>query len=129
MAAGDPLGEEDIFNQPFSVEEVTECIKKLKCGKSCGVDNILNEFLKYGCSKKMISCLTMFFNVVLSSGIAPSQWSIGLIKPVFKGNGSPSEPKNFCPITLLSCAGKVFTAIVRCLMTGCKFLSMIIGSE
>ena len=33
--------------------------------------------------------------------------------PVYKNKGNPLDPKNFRPITILSCLGKLFTAILN----------------
>ena len=38
---------------------------------------------------------------------------IDLIKPLFKGKGSPDATDNYRGITLLSCVGKLFTAIIN----------------
>jgi hypothetical protein len=35
------------------------------------------------------------------------------IKPIYKNKGNPLDPKNFRPITILSCLGKLFTAILN----------------
>ena len=37
-----------LTNVTVDYEKVDSSIKKLKCGKACGVDNIPNEFRKYG---------------------------------------------------------------------------------
>jgi hypothetical protein len=34
------------------------------------------------------------------------------IKPIYKNKGNPLDPKIFRPITILSCLGKLFTAIL-----------------
>ena len=36
------------LDEPISRQEVRSAIKQLKNNKACGVDNILNELLKYG---------------------------------------------------------------------------------
>ena len=53
------------------------------------------------------------FNVILMSGIVPSDWCIGLIKPLFENKGSTDNPDNYRGITLLSCIGKLFTATIN----------------
>ena len=52
------------------------------------------------------------FNCKFSSGIVPDSWLIGNIKPIYKNKGDPLNPKNFRPITILSCFGKLFTSIL-----------------
>jgi hypothetical protein len=43
----------------------------------------------------------------------PDIWLVGNIKPIYKNKGNPLDPKNFRPITILSCLGKLFTAILN----------------
>ena len=43
----------------------------------------------------------------------PDIWIVGNIKPIYKNKGNPLDPKNFRPITILSCLGKLFTAILN----------------
>ena len=50
----------------------------------------------------------------------PESWLIGSITSIYKGKGSPSDPGNYRPITILSCLGKLFTAILNTRIT--KFL-------
>ncbi len=74
---------------------------KLNNNKACGIDLIINEFLK--CSKdSMCDLYVNFFNLVLKTCIIPKDWVIGLIKPLYKNKGSKSYVDNYRPITLLS---------------------------
>jgi hypothetical protein len=56
-------------------KEVTEATKKLKNGKSSGSDSILNEMLKYD-NFVLQPCLVKLFNIILSSGIYPTEWEL-----------------------------------------------------
>ena len=38
---------------------------------------------------------------------------IGTIKPIYKNKGDIYEPKNYRPITIVSCLGKLFTSILN----------------
>jgi hypothetical protein len=53
------------------------------------------------------------FNVVLDTGIIPETWTTGIIIPVYKNKGCPTDPDNFRAITLISCLGKLFISIVN----------------
>ena len=57
--------------------------------------------------------LEKLFNLVLDTGLVPECWTLGMIKPIFKNKGSCKDPSNYRPITLISCVGKVFTAILN----------------
>ena len=61
----------------------------------------------------MLHVLVKFFNVVLDSGIVPTEWCIGIIIPIFKNKGEDTNPDNYRGITLLSCLGKLFTSILN----------------
>ena len=60
----------------------------------------------------MLPFYTKLFNTVLDTGIIPNLWVEGIIIPLYK-KGDPLNPENFKPITLLSCMGKLFTAILN----------------
>ena len=54
---------------------------------------------------------TLFSKILLHSQSAPSQWCSGIMKLIYKA-GSPENPKNFRPIALTSCVGKLFHKIL-----------------
>ena len=61
----------------------------------------------------MIPIYRKLFNLILDTGIVPENWTCGVIKPIFKNKGDPADPSNYRPFTLLSCFGKLFTAIIN----------------
>ncbi len=100
------------LNAPVSLDEVCKLSKGVKNNKASGLDNIINEFIKYS-PVPMINLLTEFFNLVLESGHVPESWCTGVIVPIFKKKGDQNDPDNYRGITLLSCVGKVFTALLN----------------
>ena len=56
---------------------------------------------------------TLLFNNILETGIMPSKRVEGIIVPIFKNKGDPLSVDNYRPITLLSCTGKLFTAVLN----------------
>ena len=60
------------------------------------------------------------FNKIFDSGILPTAWLEGSITPIYKNKGNSSDPANYRPITILSCLGKVFTAVLNTRLT--KFI-------
>jgi hypothetical protein len=120
--------ENEELNVPFTCDEVKTCLRKLKNNKSCGQDLIMNEFLKYS-SDKMATLITKLFNLILNSGKVPSAWTIGVIKPIFKGKGSVDNPSNYRGITILSCFGKLFTSVLNLRLTSYVDKHNLLGSE
>ena len=56
-------------------------------------------------------------------------WTIGLICPLYKKKGNPSNPNNYRGITLLSCLGKLFTAVLNERLTSYLEDNNMIGDE
>ena len=44
--------------------------------------------------------------------LLPQSWLNGIIKPIYKNKGDVKDPMNYRPITIVSCLGKLFTAIL-----------------
>ena len=65
----------------------------LKNNKAAGYDQIVNEYLKIS-NPRLISIYCNIFNIVLTSGVIPESWSIGII---------PKEPDKYRAITLVDC--------------------------
>ena len=99
------------INHPFTFEEVNHAIKRKKT-KNSGVDNIINEYVKYSL-EFMIHEIVHLFNIILDTGIVPSKWSIGLICPIYKNKGDIKNPENYRGITPLSCLSKIFSSCIN----------------
>ena len=100
------------INSRITENEIKSTIKKLKNNKASGIDLILNEHLK-SLAHIISPVLVNLYNLVLDTGLVPECWTLGMIKPIFKNKGSSKDPSNYRPITLISCVGKLFTAILN----------------
>lgn len=100
------------LNRAFSNDEVLHAIRSLKNNKSCGNDLILNEFLKCA-SEKMLNVFCSLFNIIFDTGLVPEVWTEGIICPIYKNKGDANNPDNYRGITVLSCFGKLFTAVLN----------------
>ena len=110
------LDSNTILNSKITLEEINQCIKHLKNGKACGEDKILNEYIKH--SKHLfLPIYEKLFNIVFDSGIIPNAWLEGTIRPLYKNKGDSKHVQNYRPITILSCLGKLFTAILNTRLT------------
>ena len=58
-------------------------IKKIINNKASGVDNVLNEFIKY-CHVDCLKLLVDYFNIILDTGMVPTEWCLGIIYPLYK---------------------------------------------
>ena len=61
----------------------------------------------------MILLYVKVFNAIFNCGKLPEAWLKGTILPIYKNKGSSSDPKNYRPITIVSCFGKLFTSILN----------------
>ena len=100
----------DELNKAFTENEVIKCMKKMKNGKSAGLDNIYPEFIKY-IPDSLIKVITKFFNRILETTGVPDEWAISIYQPVFK-KGNRINPNNYRGISLSSCLCKLFTALL-----------------
>ena len=132
--SGEDFNPEDLFdgsneelNKDFTLEELKKVIKKLKNGKACGFDNLINEYLKNS-PDYLLNAIVKLFNIILQTGIVPEDWCIGIIIPLYKNKGSVNEVKNYRGINLLSILGKLFTSAID-LRVGAFFKSATAASE
>ena len=96
----------------ISESEIRKAIKKLKTGKSSGIDGVTNEYIKSS-SDIMLPVYCKLFNYILDTGIIPEACSLGTIVPIYKGKGDMQKPEYYRPITILSCIGKLFTSVIN----------------
>jgi hypothetical protein len=52
------------------------------------------------------------FNPIFNSGKIPNTWLADNIVPFYKNKGAKTDHKNFRPVTILSCFGKLFTSVL-----------------
>ena len=93
------------------MEDVRKAVKKLKGGKSPGVDTITSEMLKCG-GECLLEWLRGVCNACTVEGKVMNYWMRAIIVPIYKGKGDRSECKNYRGISLLSIPGKVYGRIL-----------------
>ena len=107
---------ENNLDEEITMDEIRKVIHKLKSNKASGLDKITNEYIKNSCVI-LLPLYHRLFNTILNTGCLPDSWLVGCIVPIYKNKGSVEMPENYRPITLLSCMGKVFTAILNARLT------------
>ena len=60
------------MNQPILKIEVLAQIRQFKTNNAFGIDEILNEYLKYS-PNEVIDVMVKMFNIILNTGIVPAQ--------------------------------------------------------
>ena len=101
----------DMSSIKITKHEIASRLRKLKNGKSCGVDDIPNEFLKYG-GESMIHALSNLLTYISDMETIPQEWGQGLIKPIHK-SGPVNKIDNYRGITLTSNVYKLYTKIIE----------------
>ncbi|KAL5248275.1 hypothetical protein ACHWQZ_G017455 [Mnemiopsis leidyi] len=103
----DYLSDDD---EPPSMLEIEEALKKLKNYKSNGLDEISNEQLKYG-APGIVPWLRDLFDSVWKNEEVPSDWRKGIITIIPK-KGDLTFCSNNRGITLRSSASKLFQIVL-----------------
>lgn len=99
-----------LLNRPINCKEIEAAIMHVGGWKASGPDNIHNQLLKHGGDYFILS-LKILFNWSYTIGYMPKQWKLCNIAPIPKPNRDHTKAKNYRPIALLSCVGKLLERI------------------
>ena len=97
--------------RPVKVNKTFKHLKKLKCNKASGIDNLPPGFLR-DMTFNIARTLTHLINLCLSTGKMPKAFIIGKITLHFK-NGSKHQFNNYCPSAVLSICSKVLECSIH----------------
>ena len=107
--------QKDEYNQsqpPITLQEISQAIKKLKKGKSCGPDDIPNDvFIMASPQLKQIYLESL--NQILQTQDIPPDWQMGSVTRIYKGKGTKGKCSNERGITVSSNFGKLFERIIN----------------
>ena len=93
------------------MEELNEAEYVLRPDKSTGYDSLSNEIIKCLVETNPRIILKLF-NLVFESNAKIEQWAIAILTPILK-SGPKMDPSNYRGISILSCLGKLYTAILN----------------
>jgi len=86
--------------QPASDDAVIKTICRLPRKASEGIDGINTRLLQLSLPITLPYIRPVFHTSIATNGF-PSLWKKASITPIYKGNGSQSEPGNYRPIAIL----------------------------
>ena len=98
------------LNADITVDELSQCSKRLKRGKSPGIDGILADMIKDG-GDLVQQRLLWLFKCMLASHF-PKRLFVGLITAVYK-SGDKTDMGNYRGITVGSVVAKLFAMILE----------------
>ena len=105
------------FNEAnISAQDVNSYVEKLKYNSSTimpGIDGITSEHLRPGLSDKFSTHLASLYSTIITWGMIPKTFSIGIIVPVIKkSTANPNVPESNRPITLSTSQSKIIEQII-----------------
>ena len=92
-------------------DKVLKKLKNFDETKASGIDDLSRIFLKDG-AKLLTTPITQLCNLSISSRTFPDACKIAKLKPLFK-KGTRTDPKNYCPISLLPLISKVLEGAIH----------------
>jgi hypothetical protein len=97
---------------PITITELDQAIKKLKKRKSCGPDEIPNEvFIMANHTTRLI--YLEILNTTIQTQTIPNKWQNGSVTRIYKGKGTKGKCSNERGITVSSNFGKLFERIIN----------------
>ena len=99
------------YNSLFSEHELQ--IALAKCGNtSVGPDQVAYQFLK-NLPASGLETLLATINSLWESNSYPPSWRESIVIPILKPSKPPSDPANYRPISLTSCASKLMERMIN----------------
>ena len=115
-----------LVDTPFTLEETEGVIKNLimKSGKAGGLDHLQAEHLKFG-GNSLVLWVQQVCNAAVELETIPDVLKLGVVNPVYKGNGrDPLDTNSYRGITLSS----VLSTILELLLLG-RFRAILSAPE
>ena len=103
------------MSTPFTSTEISKATKSMKNGKSCGIDELNAEYIKYA-PKKVHESIATIMNRTAEEEEHPKELKIGILTPLPKPGKKKGPPANLRPIILLCVLRKILTI---CLLRRC----------
>ena len=98
------------LNCPATNPEILQASRALNNRKAPGKDGVTNEIIQASLPQ-MCDALNKLFNVILRTDLTPDSWKTGVNIPIYE-SGYPTNPANYCRITLNRSLGVLFGFVV-----------------
>ena len=96
----------------FTSNDICAAIKKLKSGKSPGLDKLSSENFKYA-SERLFVMLSLLYNACLLHGYLPKEVLDTVICPIIKDKkGCVNSMDNYRPIAITSVSSKILELLI-----------------
>ena len=104
-----PKGNENFKFRQLTASDVVKSIMKRKTSRS---GNVPTKFLKDAVDfvSPILACI---FNKSVEKGYFPSILKTAIVSPIYKGEGSRSDPSNYRPISVLPIIARVFERLIH----------------
>lgn len=99
------------LTDPFSIDEISSAVKSRKDTAS-GLDRLTYNMFRL-LNKINLTKLLQIFNDLWKDCIIPPEWKMDCLIPVIKPGKDPTNFDSYRPITLTSCAGKLFEQLIK----------------
>ena len=93
-------------------ENIVKAINSLNANGSTGFDMISPKMIKR-VSCYLVAPLRMMFAKSMTTVDIPQDWRKGIIVPIYKNNGKPSDAASYRPVCITSAISKIFEKIIH----------------
>ena len=100
------------MRKPFTRDEISQAIKKLRNNRSSGLDNVTAELLKYG-PEILSDEIALIYNCLAETGDCPLEITQGLLCALQKPGKTKGPLDHLRPIILLSMLRKVLAICLK----------------
>ena len=99
------------MTKPFDKTEIRKATSSMKNGKSCGIDGLNAEYLKYA-PPTIHTSVAELLNKTAATGDHPLELKLGILNPLQKPGKKKGPRENLRPIILLSIIRKILTICI-----------------
>ena len=109
----DVLPDDPLLNAPFTVQELSDHLKRLPPDKATGPDGISNRMLQSG-GDAFLALLYCHLSNIWDTCVWPEAWASSLMQPIYKGDGKDRyDPASYRGIFLSNITLKLLEGVME----------------